>query len=254
MADITIICLVYKSVEYAKFFYENINKYTPELKTGEANLLFVANDATQEVLDFLSDNNYPFIINNNDIIPEDILFKKGFSYPEYINRVYRGYNVGIKYANTDIVILMNSDNFVSIDWLKNLKKRLTEDCVVSPVLIQPHDTFPNPINKSTCPIVNFGMTLESFTKKENDFVQWAEKYKKDTISIGNPLMPVMLYKWQIELVGYYPEGNIRNKIYSSIKYTGDEYFFRKLLLLGIKHINSNDSIVYHIQEGEKKNK
>lgn len=34
----------------------------------------------------------------------------GYAFPEYINRVYAGYNFGIKKSDSDIIVLVNSDN------------------------------------------------------------------------------------------------------------------------------------------------
>jgi hypothetical protein len=247
---VTVICLVYQSTAYAKCFYESLHRHTPELQSGEARLLFVANDATEEVLTFLRENDYPFVENNNPKQTLADLKQRGYAWPDYIARVYRGYNFGIQHAETPEIVLMNSDNFVSRGWLHNLRKRLDNNRVVSPVLVQPHAVFPNPINGTHSRVMDFGRRLDDFEKMEPHFVAWAETIKQDSVGIGNPFMPLLLYKWQAEVAGGYPCGNIADDA-GNIKLTGDTYFFKKLAALGIEHINANDSIVYHLQEGEK---
>jgi hypothetical protein len=247
---VTIICLVYQSTEYAKCFYESLHRHTPELQSGEACLLLVANDATEEMLNFLRDNNYPYVEHNNPKLTMEDLRPLGYAYPDYIARVYGGYNFGIRQTKTREIVLMNSDNFVSRGWLHNLRKRLDHSRVVSPVLVQPHDVFPNPINKTHSLMADFGRSLADYRAREQQFVDWAETIKRDEVGIGNPFMPLLLYKWQADLVGGYPLGNIADDL-GNIKLTGDTFFFEKLAALGIEHVNSNDSIVYHLQEGEK---
>ena len=252
MEKISIISLIYQSVEYAEFVYNSLLKHTPEIQSGEAEFYFVANDATKEVLDFLVEKKYPHFVNNNPKQTEDELYRKGFAYPEYITRVYQGYNFGVKQSNNPIITLINSDMSFSSDWLINLKKRLTLEVAVSPKIIQPGHVFRNPINGSFCESYEFGRTISTF--EEVAFLNKAEEIKNDSISIGNLFMPVMLYKNIIEKVGYYPEGNLNYGAYHRIRVTGDTEFFTKLNSNGVKHINSNDSIVYHFNEGEKDNK
>jgi len=252
MEKISIICLIYQSPQFAEFVYNNLMKHTPELSNGEAEFYFVANDATDEVINYLKEKNYPHYINNN--IPkytEQELFKMGFAFPEYINRVYRGYNFGIKQSNNPIIVLINSDNCFSPNWLSNLKKRLTEKMAVSPRMIQPTG-FRNPINNSHCDIYQFGTTINTFN--EEAFLKKVNELTRDEISIGNAFMPVMIYKSIIEKAGYYPEGNLHAGSYNRIRVTGDTEFFSKLNKIGVKHITSNDSIIYHLNEGEKHKK
>jgi hypothetical protein len=248
MEKISIISLIYQSTEYAEFLYNNLMKYTPELHNGEAEFYFVANDATEEVLNFLKERNYPHFINNNKRYTEQELFNMGFAYPEYINRVYAGYNYGIRMSENPIIMLINSDNCFSPNWLDNLRKRLTYTTAVSSRIIQPCP-FRNPINGSLCEIYPFGTTINTFD--ENAFLKKVEELRKDSVSIGNLFMPVMLYKYTIELAGYYPEGNLHGGRYDVIRKTGDTEFFHKLSLMGVEHINSNDSIVYHFNCGER---
>jgi hypothetical protein len=200
------------------------------------------------VLTYLRENNLPYHINNNPPYTRDELFNMGFAFPEYINRVYRGYNCGIRVSNNPIVVLINSDNAFSPDWLRCMRNKLTDNTVVSSTLIQPRQFF-NPRNGSPCVVFNCGDSLSTFA--EDKFINKALEIKRNSTSIGNAFMPLMLYKWQAESVGYYPEGNLHNGNYDSIRVTGDHEFINKLAVAGIQHITANDSIVYHFQEGEK---
>lgn len=252
-AQVTIICLVYKSVEYAAFFIDHLEKVTPELQSGEAELLMVANDATDDVKAFIRRSGHPFLEVSNTRKTLAELNQHGYAWPEYISRVYRGYNSGIRHSDSREIVLMNSDNFPAMGWLYNLRKRLDRSRVVSPLLVQPHSPFPNPINHSLSMVHDFGGTLNEFRAVKQDFINWAEKKSKNAVCAGNPFMPVLAYKWQIELVGYFPEGNIA-KADNEILLTGDTLFFKKLGLVDIHHISSCDSIVYHLHEGERHKK
>jgi GT2 family glycosyltransferase len=249
MEKISIISLIYQSVEYAEFIYNNLKKHTPELGTGEAEFYFVANDATDEVLRFLKERNYPHFINNNPHYTDEERFKQGYAYPEYCGRVYRGYNYGIKMARNPIVVWINSDNCFSPNWLANLKKRLTPESIVSPRMIQSDTIFPNPINQSKCEVYNFGTGLRQFD--EERFLTKVKEISYDTVSIGNAFFPAMIHKSTVEVIGYFPEGNLHNGSYDQISNTGDTDFYLRLAQKGITHITSNDSIVYHFNEGEK---
>jgi len=248
MEKISIICLIYQSKQYAECVFNNIQKYTPELETGEAEFYFIANDPTVELRVFLERNSYPFYINNNPSLTEYELFEHGFAYPEYMSRVYKGYNYGIEISGNPIVMTISSDNCFSPDWLKNLKKRLTLQNIVSPKIIQP-SWFRNPINGTECEIMPFGNGWESYY--EEGFIGRVKIESSDSVSVGNALMPFMCYKSNIEKVGYYPEGNLHNGNYQTMLRTGDTELFLKLAYIGVRHIQSNDSIVYHFNEGEK---
>lgn len=244
MEKVTIIALIYQSVHYAKFLYEGIKEYTPE----DHEFYFIANDATDEVKKFLKENNYPHYVLDNPHYSEEERFEKGFAYPEYCGRVYMGYNFGIKKAQNDVIVWVNSDNAFSPNWLTNLLKRLTKKTVVSPRIVQPCP-FPNPINHSVCEVVNFGTGIESYN--EAGFQKWVKNNSKDSISIGNAFFPAMIHKENVEKVGYFPEGNLHAGDYMNIRLTGDTWFYLRLSELGIRHITSNDSIIYHFNEGEK---
>lgn len=250
MVDISIICLIYKSSKLADMVYDSVIKYTPKLKEGIAEFFFIANDPTPSLVEHLKKKKYPFYINNNKILTEKQLSKLGYGKPEYIRRVYRGYNFGIMKAKGKKIVLINSDNFFSEDWLENLLKYSEYKNVVSSTLIEPghktHGIFPEAIQK------DFGDTTENYDNV--GFQLFAKKIKKTGIKLGGAYMPCLLYKEAALLAGLYPEGNIKGESFDEIITYGDEFFYHKLALFGIKHITSKDSIVYHLKEGEKDEK
>ena len=59
----SIICLIYKSIEWLDFVYNQVLKHT---NLDEVEFFFVANDATDEVLNYLKNNyipHYKFVTN-----------------------------------------------------------------------------------------------------------------------------------------------------------------------------------------------
>lgn len=247
MVDVSIICLIYKSPKLADFFYESLMKYTPLLKKGKAEFFFVANDPTKELLKHLKKKKYPYIINNNEIISDDELFSLGYAKPEYIRRVYMGYNAGIKHAKGKKIVLLNSDNFLSKDWLENLLKYLSYDSIICSTLVEPgHDIFGIfPQAKYG----NFGNTIENF--RDSDFQTYANIIKKTGLKTNGAYMPCLMYKDVAIMAGLYPEGNIADRNVNETKFFGDMYFYQKLSAFNIKHYTAKDSIVYHLKEGEK---
>ena len=244
---ISIICLVYKSTTFAKAVHESLYKYTTKLKTGEAELLFVANDASQNVINYLEKQKYTFVVNNNHHLSEEELFKLGYGVPEYINRVYRGYNYGIKRCRGDIVVMINSDNMFSPNWLENLLNKLEKNRIIcSQIVERMHarfSIFPTAIHGE------FGNHPNNFL--ENEFLAFVTKISKEGMKLGGAYMPCMTYKENIEKVGYYPEGNISGKSFKEIIKYGDEQLYENLRNIGIQHFTSCDSIVYHFKEGER---
>jgi hypothetical protein len=247
MVEITIISLIYKSKKLAKAIHDSLYKYTPMLVDGRAELLFVANDPTIEVVEFLKSQSYSYVINSNEYLTDEELFKLGYGKPEYMRRVYQGYNLGIMRARGQRIVLINSDNFFSNDWLENLIKYSDYKKVVCSTLIEPgHDkfgVFPCAIQK------NFGKTVETY--KEKEFQEYASKMRKTGYTSGGAYMPCLLYKDIAIMAGLYPGGNIAGESFDKVIRYGDEFFYDKLKKFGVEHITSKDSIVYHLKEGEK---
>lgn len=249
MVKISIICLIYKSTKLADWVYESIMEYTPMLKNNEAEFFFVANDPTDEVIAHLIEKNYPFIINENKVLSEEELFSQGYGAPEYIGRVYRGYNQGILHAKGERVVLINSDNYFSPDWLENLIKYSEFKNVVSSQIVEPgdieHGWFYHAALRA-----NFGHTAEDFEKER--FLQYAMQNKKTGLKRGGAFMPCIFYKDIALYAGLYPEGNIAGEDYNTIIRYGDVDLYERFMNLGIEHYTALDSISYHLQQGEKK--
>lgn len=247
MVEISIICLIYKSKKLAQAVYDSIQKYTPKLKDGSAEFFFVANDPTQELVDYLRKTKIPHFININEHLSRDELFKLGFGAPEYMRRVYQGYNRGILEAKGQRIVLINSDNFFSQDWLENLLKYSDYKKVVCSTLVEPGQdkfgVFPSAIEK------NFGRTLTDF--KEHDFQKYVAKISRTGFFSGGAYMPCLVYRDLAIMAGLYPGGNIAGESFNKIKRYGDEFFYDRLNSFGVEHITAKDSIVYHLKEGEK---
>ena len=60
----------------------------------------------------------------------------GYGGPEYIHRVYRGWNEVFKYAKGDIIVSVNSDMHFGYNWLKNLIKHVNKNTIVTSRLIE----------------------------------------------------------------------------------------------------------------------
>jgi|GEM_PF-3460595 len=247
MVEISIVCLIYKSRRLAEALYESVLEYTPKLSSGQAEFFFIANDPTEDVVDFLKSKNIPHYININEHLSDEELFGLGIGTPEYMRRVYQGYNLGLLKAKGQKVALINSDNFFSPDWLENLLKYSDYKKVISSTLIEPGQenfgVFPFAIEN------NFGHTLDDFS--DDKFQQFAKKISKTGYSSGGAYMPCLLYKDVAILAGLYPEGNIAGKSFDVVTRFGDEYFYDRLKEFGVEHITAKDSIVYHLKEGEK---
>lgn len=248
MVKISIICLIYRSKKLCDWVYSSLLKYTPQIASGEAEFFFVANDPNDTVLAHLIEKGYPFVLNINKKYSEEELFQKGYGVPEYINRVYRGYNQGILHAKGERLVLINSDHYFSPDWLSNLLKYSDLRKVISCQLVEPGREKIGTVFHAAIK-QNFGNNTDNF--KEDEFIDFSYQIKKTGIKKGGGYMPCLLYKDAAVYAGLYPEGNIAGSSKEQIIRFGDMYFFDRLADLGVEHITAKDSICYHLDEGEK---
>lgn len=246
MVTISIASLIYKSKKYADWVHNSIYKFTPLIRRGEAEFFFVANDPTEELLAHLQQMKYKHFVNYNPKRTDEELFKMGYGEPEYIHRVYRGWNKAITSATGDILVLVNSDNYFSPDWLENLLKYSSSKTIVCSKLVErmhpEHGIFPGAYQGE------FGSHPDNFD--EESFLKFCERVKMTGLQVGGAYMPCALYKRLAIDVGLYPEGNLAGTSFKDIVAYGDEAFFVKLSKAGARHVTAMDSIVYHTKEGE----
>jgi glycosyltransferase involved in cell wall biosynthesis len=259
-AVISIFSLIYKSTKYIDAVYGSIVRHTPEIQNGTAEFFFVANGATDRVKSHLRERDIPHYIVDHEVQTLAQVEALGFAAPEYMCRVYKGYNFGLDRCKGDVVVPINSDHLFSPNWLSRLVAHVDDKTLPSSLLVEPgHPRF-----RVFHAAVQgaFGRTPETF--QEGAFLDFAASIARPgETKKGGAYMPVAMLKDAVMRVGKYPEGNLAvppNEEYRVIakrgrqRYSvafGDIVLFHKLRQLGFEHVTALDSIVYHIKEGEK---
>jgi len=247
--NIEVISLIYKSVDYLKFICEQLKGSSCLVDGWDVKLRIVANDATDEVLEALYDQDIPYTI-----------YKDPYPKEFYLNRVYRCWNFAGKTSEYDNICFVNSDMMFSPNWLSNL--------------LEQHDGKNIPCSR----LVESGKLRSGSYGLERDFGKhphrmdeegffaYAKQISEDSCKTEGLFMPCVFETARFVESGMYPEGNIfiegNNKInfrlvagYPNnrpVYMSGDDFFFSLLKnKYNMNHITVFDSIVYHIQEGEK---
>jgi hypothetical protein len=224
---VAVVCLIYQSTGYIDFVWNSFKQYTQN-----ADFLFIANDATDKVKQYLADNHLPYLVFDNQDKDE-----------YYLNRVYRAWNFGGFNAPGDIIVFVNSDMAFSENWLENLLKNLNKNRIVCSRLVESGKMSSGQYSISK----NFGQTYREFN--DQAFQDFAKEVQKPEIRKGGLFMPCAIYKDLFVKSGGYPIGNRKEKDGSET--SGDNIlFYEKLKPMGVEHYTAFDSIVYHIQEGE----
>jgi hypothetical protein len=237
----TIICLIFKSTGWLEFVYKQLIKYTP---LDNSEIIFIANDADQDVIDYLKNNYIPhFIFNNTEPHLKEW----------YINNVYRAYNYSSDVARGDFLIFVNSDMAFSPGWMEALIAEYDGKTALSPVLVESgkYDAAINCISK------DFGRTFRDY--EEQAFLNFSELAKESLTKDSGAFMPLLIKKSHFDLAGRYPEGNIvpESDIFNpeialrgQKLISGDVVLMRKLAKFGISHKTVCNSVIYHFQSGE----
>ena len=105
---------------------------------------------------------------------------------------------------------------------------------------------------------NFGNNHSDYN--EQAFLNYVNEIAVNKIEKGGLFMPLLIKKKHLEMIGYYPEGNIRKDSTDIFKpiiakkgealISGDVVLMEKLRRINVHHHTVFDSIVYHFQEGE----
>jgi hypothetical protein len=236
--NIEIISLIFKSVDYLNLIYDEFKKTGDKIKDWDISFRIVANDATEEVLNKLKSLDIPYSV-YNDPKPNDY----------YLNRVYRCWNYAGETSKYENVCFVNSDMVFSEDWLFNLLRH--------------HDGINIPCSRlvESGKMVSgtHGISYNCGRKPKNiNYQLWDDFVKEnkiDEIHDGGLFMPCIFNTKRFIESGMYPEGNIYSDGVGTLNgfiQSGDDWYFKKLQKdYGMKHITLFDSLVYHIQEGEK---
>lgn len=235
---VEVISLIYKSVAFLKFIHNQLETYA-KANGHEVTYRIVANDPTEEIVNYLVNNNINHSVYHDNTIDD-----------YYLNRVYRCWNYAGQTADADVICFVNSDMAFSDGWLDNLLKYMNGEFIPTSRLIESGRMPSKPPAFS----LNLGNTPSTFNvSKWNEAVK---KYTEDKAQEDGLYMPVLFFKEVFVKSGGYPEGNIYSdgnagsKI-GSVVLSGDAFFFHKILTqYRMKHITVYDSVVYHMQEGE----
>lgn len=243
---ISICSLIYRSAAFADSTYQSLMEYTPHLHDGRARFFFVANDATAGLKQHLRNKRYPFVCQENKKISDEELHKIGFAGPEYIRRVYKGYNRAIKESDEEL-ILINSDMQFSPGWLDSLENAYHENRIVTSTLVErwqqkfgSRETGPKYFVEA-----DFGSHPSNFNKSA--FYTFSHNIKGQGTRPGRHYACVMMNRSKALEAGLYPEGNLFSWYGTAY---GDQVFFARLNTIGVEHVESVGSIVYHFNEGE----
>jgi hypothetical protein len=237
--NLEIIGLIYKSLDYLDLLESQLKSDFCKVEGWNIGVRIVANDANQKVLNKLKNLNINYSV-YNDPKPNDY----------YLNRVYRCWNYCGATSQYDNICFVNSDMVFSENWLGNLLKHHDGKSIPTSRLIE----------SGKMPSGTHGFSYNcGNTAKQINYQLWdtvSERYSLNEISDGGLYMPCVFETKKFIESGMYPEGNIYvngiGKLGIMIK-SGDAYYFQDILenKYEMKHITVFDSLVYHIQEGEK---
>lgn len=236
---IVIVGMVYKSVKYLNFMMRQIQEFCLSNTKQNVDYLIIANDANEAVLNKLREWRIKYLW-YRDSEPEDY----------YLNRVYRAWNFGGFSADGDILLFINSDMAFSPGWLDNLMVYFDEKTIPCSRLVESGKL----LSRDHAISKDFGRSCDTFKKEE--FLDYAKGIQNEGWLKGGLFMPFPISKKDFVKSGGYPEGNIYQGGIGAWKTpciaSGDAYFFyHNPVMKKKKHITVFDSIVYHIQEGEK---
>ncbi len=237
----SIICLIYNSVDWLKFVYQQLYRYT---NMNDKEFFFVANNASDEVLSYLQHKAIPHYVFNTPDQQE----------AGEENNVYQAYNFAASQARGEVLIFISSDMAFSSGWFDKLWAAYNGTNCVSPRLVESGKLLSGQYGIAR----NFGQKYDTF--QEINFQQFAYAISKPRVENGGLFMPLLVRKEHFEQVGGYPEGSVQvesNLFQPVLAQAGEQCIPAKIALImklmtrGIVHQTAFNSIVYHFQRGEK---
>lgn len=187
--------------------------------SGQENDIIVYVDASNDgTLEWLETSKIKYLLN-------ETATPKGIAY---------AYNRCIEAAETDVVCMFHADMFMGKDFDINLLKHLQPKTVIAGTRIEPplHPEGKEKIVK------DFGMYPEDFAEEAfNVFVKQEQEDSKDQVTYGI-FAPWACYKSELLEIGLHDE--------SFHSYQEDSDIFNRMILSGMKCIQSRDALVYHL--------
>lgn len=240
MKSVEIISLIYKSTQYLTFIAKQLSNQRNLVNGYDISTRIVANDPTKAVEEALPNCGHSYDI-YRDPYPDQF----------YMSRVYRCWNHAGKTSKADIICFVNSDMAFSDGWLSNLLKHHDGKNIPCSRLVE---SGKMPSGKHGYG-KDFGKHPNSF--KEAEWEAYSKTATKNELHPGGLYMPVLFDRERFVESGMYPEGNVYaggiGANTTKFLRSGDEYYFNEVLgkKYGMRHMTAFDSVVYHIQEGEK---
>jgi len=193
-------------------------KSIQENSTYDNKIIVWVDSSNDGTLEWLAENKIDHIINHKDK-PQGIA---------------AGYNRCIEAAETDAVCMFHADMYMAKGFDANLVKHLKPGTVVSATRIEP-PLHPPGLEKI---VKDFGMYPEDFKKDEfANFVDKACVEYKDQVTYGI-FAPWACYKSDVLAIGLHDE------YFHS--YHEDSDIFNRMILSGMKCVQSRDAFVYHL--------
>jgi hypothetical protein len=224
METLEVVAMIYKSVDYLDFIRDQMNRYC-QSNLALVSTRVVANDPVPEIEDRMTSQDSVY----HDDKPNDY----------YLNRVYRCWNYCVETSKSDMVVLVNSDMAFSPNWLDPLIEAYHARMLPVSRLVESGKLRPG----RYCIEKDFGKSPKEFD--ESAWLSFAKKYREVETNVKGMFMPVLFDREEFVQSKGYPHGNVGAM-------SGDDYFFRLFeSFSGRQHVTCFDSLVYHIQEGEK---
>lgn len=242
--NVEIITMVYKSTKFVDFIAKQLLSCKSDL--ANVHLRIICNDATDAVIDRVKQTNIPYSIYKDDK-PNDY----------YLNRVYRAWNYGGFTSKFENIIFVNSDMAFSDGWIDALLRYHSGNNIPCSRLVESGklEVGAGIPNRGWAAAYNLGTTPDTFRKSAWQII--AKNNKSQGTGDGGLYMPCLFKTDRFKRAGGYPEGNIYTtgvgKFGDPFVKSGDDYFFHDVLekQFDMRHITVFDSLVYHMQEGER---
>lgn len=218
---IEVVAMVYKGAAFSDFIMRQIWMMQ--------NHRIVGNDPDKECLDVLINHDVENWSVYNDPNPHD----------HYLSRVYRCWNYCVESSKAEYVCLVNSDMAFSPGWLEALERRLDGKTLPTSRLVEPG--FLRPGRHA----IEIDLGRDPTTFPWAGWRSLASDLSEDRTEPGGLFMPCVLHRESFLRCGGYPEGNVNGV-------SGDRILFDLMAEQGFEHVTCFDSLVYHMQEGERR--